>query len=39
MRKHIQIIVLEKDEILALDTTDDIILLIKNKICELVVNG
>lgn len=39
LRKHIQIIVLEKDEILALDTTDDIILLIKNKICELVVNG
>lgn len=39
VRKRIQIIVLEKDEVLALDTTDDLILLIKNKICELVVNG
>ena len=39
LRKHIQIIVIEKEEILALETTGDIILLIKNKICELVVNG
>lgn len=39
LRKHIQIIVIDKDEILNLKTTDDMVFLIKNKICELVVNG
>lgn len=39
LRKRIQIIVLTKKDILGLNTTDDMVLLIKNKICELVVNG
>lgn len=39
LRKHIRIIVINKMEILNLKTTDDMIFLIKRKICELVVNG
>lgn len=39
LRKHIRIIVIGKEEILSLVNTDDMINLIKNKICELVVNG
>lgn len=39
LRKHIQIIVLTKEDILGLCSTNDMILLIKDKICELVVNG
>lgn len=39
LRKHIQIIVLTKEDILDLCSTNDMILLIKDKICELVVNG
>ena len=39
LRKHIRIIVIDKEEILGLQTTDDMIFLIKRKICELVVNG
>ncbi|MCI9094522.1 MAG: restriction endonuclease [Coprobacillus sp.] len=39
LRKHIRIITIDRKEILSLETTDDMILLIKNKICELVVNG
>lgn len=39
LRKHIRIIVIDKEEILGLETTDDMIFLIKRKICELVVNG
>ena len=39
LKKHIRIITIDKKEILTLETTDDMILLIKNKICELVVNG
>ncbi len=39
LRKHIRIIVIDKEEILSLVNTYDMINLIKNKICELVVNG
>ena len=39
LRKHIRIIVIDKEEILSLVNTDDMIKLIKEKICELVVNG
>lgn len=39
LRKHIRIIVIDKKEILDLKTTDDMVFLIKHKICELVVNG
>lgn len=39
LRKHIRIIVIDKEEMLNLKTTDDMIFLIKRKICELVVNG
>lgn len=39
LRKHIRIIVIDKEEILNLRTTDDMVFLIKQKICELVVNG
>lgn len=39
LRKHIQIIVLTRSDILNLNSTDDMALLIKHKICELVVNG
>lgn len=37
LRNHIQIIVIDKEEILSLVDTDDMIKLIKEKICELVV--
>jgi hypothetical protein len=39
LRKRIRIIVIDKEEILCLNTTEDMICLLKNKICELVVNG
>lgn len=39
LRKHIKIIILTKEDILGLFSTNDMILLIKDKICELVVNG
>lgn len=39
LRKRIRIIVLTQKDILGLNTTDDMVLLIKKKICELVVNG
>lgn len=39
LRKHIQIIVIDREDILQLNDTTDMVTLIKNKICELVVNG
>ena len=39
LRKHIRIIVIEKEEILSLQNTEDMVRMIKDKICELVVNG
>lgn len=39
LRKHIRIIVIDMDEILSFNTTEDFIYLIKSKICELIVNG
>lgn len=39
LRKHIRIIVLTKEDILGLHSTNDMVVLIKNKLCELVVNG
>lgn len=39
LRKHIRIIVIDKEEILSLNNTEDMVRMIKGKICELVVNG
>lgn len=39
LKKHIRIIVINKSEILAFDTTDDLLKLTKEKLCELIVNG
>lgn len=39
LRKHIRIIVIDKEEILNLNNVEDMVRLIKDKICELVVNG
>ena len=39
LRKHIRIIVIDKEEMLSLNNTEDMVRMIKGKICELVVNG
>lgn len=39
LKKHIRMIVLTGEDIVSLASTDDMVLLIKRKICELVVNG
>lgn len=39
LKKHIRVIVIDKSEILNLNSTEDLIRLIKEKICILVVRG